>query len=45
LGANNEQQKESNRVRELQLADNAFKQMISTEERLFYEMEKRQVEN
>jgi hypothetical protein len=38
LKANNEQQKESNRVRELQLVESAFKDILSTEERLFYKI-------
>jgi hypothetical protein len=38
LKANNEQQKESNRVRELQLVEGAYQEIISTEERLFYVM-------
>lgn len=36
LKANNEQQKESNRIRELQLVESAYRDIISTEERLFY---------
>jgi hypothetical protein len=38
LRANNEQQRESNRIRELQLVESAYKEIISTEERLFYVM-------
>jgi uncharacterized membrane protein YebE (DUF533 family) len=38
LKASNEQQKESNRIRELQLVESAYHEIISTEERLFYAM-------
>lgn len=38
LKSNNEQQKESNRVRELQIIESAYRDIISAEERLFYAM-------
>jgi hypothetical protein len=38
LQANKEQQKESNRIRELQLVESTYQEIISTEERLFYAM-------
>ena len=41
LNASNEQQKESNRMRELQFLDGTFQQIISTEERLFHELMKK----
>ncbi|MFL6487978.1 MAG: hypothetical protein ACJ71D_14875 [Nitrososphaera sp.] len=41
LKASNAQQKESDRIRELQFLDGTFQQIVSTEERLFYELLKK----
>jgi hypothetical protein len=41
LKSNNEQQRESNRMRELEFVNATYQQILSTEERLFYELMKR----
>lgn len=43
--ANYEQQKESNRMRELEFIDGIFQQIISTEERLFHDLMKNEGNN
>ena len=41
LKSNKKQQRENNRMRELRFVNTAFQQIISTEERLFYEVMKK----
>ena len=44
LKSNNEEQKESNRMRELEFVNATYQQILSTEERLFYELMKKRGE-